>query len=76
MYLKISQDEDQVISWRYFAFISLGEQKNIEAARIQFGAVIPGQLRSMANASLHPVVLKDEQSIVNAYKMMLGEVSI
>ncbi|MDD4521696.1 MAG: hypothetical protein PHW84_01925 [Methanosarcina sp.] len=76
MYLKISQDKDQVISWRYFAFISLGEQKNIEAARIQFGAVIPGQLRSMANASLHPVVLKDEQSIVNAYKMMLGEVSI
>jgi len=76
MYLKISQDEDQVISWRYFAFLSLGEQKNIGAARIQFGAVVPGQLRSMENASLHPVVLADEQDIINAYQIMLGEVSI
>ena len=76
MYLKISQDEDQVISWRYFAFLSLGEKKNIGAARIQFGAVVPGQLRSMENASLHPVVLADEQDIINAYQIMLGEVSI
>ncbi|MEN6292352.1 MAG: hypothetical protein ABFD07_10125 [Methanobacterium sp.] len=76
MYLQISQDEDQVISWRYFKFLSLGQQKNIEAARIQFGAVVPGLLHSMSAASLHPTVLKDEWDIINAYQMMLGEVSI
>jgi len=76
MYLNISQDEDQVISWRYFAFMSLGEQKNIEAARIQFGAVVPGLLHSMSAASLHPVVLVHEQDIINAYQIMLGEISI
>lgn len=76
MYLKISQDEDKIISWRYFAFISLGEQKSVEAARIQYGAVVPGLLRSMSAASLHPVVLTDEQDIINAYQIMLGEVSI
>ena len=76
MYLKISKDEDQVISWRYFKFLSLGQQKDIEAARIQFGAVVPGLLHSMSAASLHPVVLSDEQDIINAYQIMLGEVSI
>ena len=76
MYLKISQDEDMVISWRYFAFMSLGEQKNIEAARIQFGAVVPGMLRSMSAASLHPTVLTSERDIINAYQIMLGEISI
>ena len=76
MYLKISQDEDMVISWRYFAFMSLGEQKNIEAARIQFGAVVPGLLRSMSAASLHPTVLTNERDIINAYQIMLGEISI
>lgn len=76
MYLKISQDEDMVISWRYFAFMSLGEQKNIEAARIQFGAVVPGLLRSMSAASLHPMVLTNERDIINAYQIMLGEISI
>lgn len=76
MYLKISKDDAQVIKWRYFAFLSLGEQKGIEAARIQFGAVVPGLLRSMSAASLHPVVLQDERDIINAYQIMLGEVSI
>jgi len=76
MYLQISQDEDQVISWRYFKFLSLGQQKNIEAARIQFGAVVPGLLHSMSAASLHPTVLTDEWDIINAYQIMLGEVSI
>lgn len=76
LYLKISQDEDKIISWRYFAFLSLGEQKNVEAARIQYGAVVPGLLRSMSAASLHPVVLTDERDIINAYQIMLGEVSI
>jgi len=76
MYLTISQDEDLVIGWLYFAFMSLGEQKNIEAARIQFGAVVPGLLHSMSAASLHPVVLAYEQDIINAYQIMLGEVSI
>jgi hypothetical protein len=76
LYLKISKDEDPIISWRYFAFLSLGEQKNIEAARIQFGAVIPGLLRSMSAASLHPVILAEEMDIINAYQIMLGDVSI
>ena len=76
LYLKISQDDDKVISWRYYAFLSLGEQKNFEAARVQYGAVVPGLLRSMAAASLYPVVLTDERDIINAYQIMLGEVSI
>lgn len=76
LYLKISQDDDPIISWRYFTFLSLGEHKNFEASRIQYGAVIPGLLRSMSAASLYPVVLTDERDIINAYQIMLGEVSI
>jgi len=76
MYLKISKDEDLVISWRYYSFLSLGEQKNIQAARIQYGAVVPGLLHSMSAASLHPVVLNNKGDIINAYQMMLGELSI
>jgi hypothetical protein len=29
MYLKISGDDSKVISWKYYAFLSLGKQKNL-----------------------------------------------
>lgn len=74
MYLKISTDNELVIKWRYYSFISLGERKNIAAARVQYGAIIPGLISSMKGASLCPVVLRDQQSAIEAYKIMLGEV--
>lgn len=74
MYLKISTDNEPVIKWRYYSFISLGEHKNIAAARVQYGAIIPGLISSMKAASLCPVVLRDKQSVIEAYKIMLGEV--
>ena len=74
MYLKISTDNELVIKWRYYSFISLGEHKNIAAARVQYGAIIPGLISSMKAASLCPVVLRDKQSVIEAYKIMLGEV--
>lgn len=73
LYLKIAQDEDKVIKWRYFAFMSLGEQKSLKAAKIQYGAIIPGLVRSMKDASLNPVILTEEKHIINAYQVMLGE---
>lgn len=74
MYLKISTDNELVIKWRYYSFISLGEHKNVEAARVQYGAIIPGLLSSMRGASLYPVILRDSQSVIEAYQIMLGEV--
>lgn len=76
LYLKISEDEDPIISWRYFAFLSLGEHKTVEQAGIQFGAAVPGLLLNMKNAELHPVVLQDERDVINAYQVMLGEINI
>lgn len=74
MYLNISTDNELVIKWRYYSFISLGERKNVEAARVQYGAIIPGLLSSMRGASLYPVILRDSQSVIEAYQIMLGEV--
>lgn len=74
MYLKISTDNELVIKWRYYSFISLGERKNIAAARVQYGAIIPGLISSMRGASLCPVVLRDKHAVIEAYKIMLGEV--
>jgi hypothetical protein len=74
MYLKISTDNELVIKWRYYSFISLGERKNIDAARVQYGAIIPGLVSSMKAASLFPAVLRDSQSVIEAYQIMLGEV--
>lgn len=73
LYLKISEDEEPIIKWRYFAFMSLGEQKTLKAAKIQYGAIIPGLLRSMKDADLNPVILPDEKHVINAYQVMLGE---
>jgi len=74
MYLKISTDNELVIKWRYYSFISLGERKNIDGARVQYGAIIPGLLSSMKGASLFPVVLRDSHAVIEAYQIMLGEV--
>lgn len=76
MYLKVSEDEDPIISWRYFAFMSLGEHKTAEQARIQFGAVVPGLLLNMKNAELRPIILQDERDVINAYTVMLGEINL
>lgn len=76
MYLKVSEDEDPIISWRYFAFLSLGEHKTAEQAGIQFGAVVPGLLLNMKNAELRPIILQDERDVINAYTVMLGEMNL
>ncbi|MDD4453519.1 MAG: hypothetical protein PHZ06_11870 [Proteiniphilum sp.] len=74
MYLEISKDNELVIKWRYYSFISLGERKNVEAARVQYGAIIPGLISSMNAASLRPVILRDSLAVIEAYQIMLGEV--
>ena len=76
MYLKVSQDEEPIISWRYFAFLSLGAHKTVEHAGIQFGAVVPGLLLNMKNAELRPVILQDQRNVINAYQIMLGEINL
>lgn len=76
MYLSVSEDDDPIISWRYFAFLSLGEHKTAEQAGIQFGAVVPGLLLNMKNAELWPIILQDERDVINAYQVMLGEMNL
>lgn len=76
IYLSVAEDDDPIISWRYFAFLSLGEHKTAEQAGIQFGAVVPGLLLNMKNAELRPIILQDERDIINAYTVMLGEINL
>lgn len=76
LYLKVSQDNDPIISWRYFAFLSLGEHKTVEQARIQYGAVIPGLMLNMRGAEVRPKILQTERDIINAYQIMLGEINL
>jgi len=76
IYLKIAQDEEPTIKWRYYSFISLGRHKTVESARIQYGAIVPGLLTSMRMASLNPVVLRDRQSVIYAYQIMIGETGV
>ena len=76
MYLKISGDDTKVISWKYYAFLSLGKQKNLDQAKIQFGAVVPGLIKNMKAASLRPRILTGNREILDSYRVMFTEVAL
>lgn len=76
LYTKISEDDSPVISWKYYAFLSLGEHKTISEARIQYGAIVPGLLKNMGAARLSPRVYTDKNDIIRAYRTMFTELVI
>jgi len=76
LYNKIAEDSSPVISWKYYAFLSLGEWKTIEEARIQFGAIVPGLVKNMRVARLQPRIYTDGNEISTAYRTMFGEMVI
>lgn len=76
LYTKIAGDNSPVISWKYYAFLSLGEWKTIAEARIQYGAIVPGLLKNMKAARLQPRIYEDENEISTAYRTMFNEMVI
>lgn len=76
MYLKISGDDSKVISWKYYAFLSLGKQKNLDQAKIQYGAVVPGLVKNMKAASLRPRILTENREILDSYRVMFTEMAL
>jgi hypothetical protein len=76
IYNKVSGDTTSIISWKYYAFQSLGEQPDIEAAKIQYEAVIPGLLKNMRAANLQPRIYEDPNEIAKAYRTMFSEMVI
>jgi hypothetical protein len=76
LYSKIAEDNSPVISWKYYAFLSLGEWKTQDEARIQYGAIVPGLLKNMKAARLQPRIYQDENEISNAYRTMFSELII
>lgn len=76
LYNKVAEDSSPVISWKYYAFLSLGEWKTIEEARIQFGAIVPGLVKNMRVARLQPRIYTDGNEISTAYRTMFGEMVI
>ena len=76
MYLKISGDDSKVISWKYYAFLSLGKQKNLDQAKVQYGAAVPGLIKNMKAASLRPRILTENREILDSYRVMFTEVAL
>jgi|SRR5665647_513943 hypothetical protein len=76
LYTKVAEDGTPVISWKYYAFQSLGKQPNLEAARIQYGAVMPGLLKNMRGAKLQPRIYEDPNEIATAYRTMFSEMVV
>jgi hypothetical protein len=76
LYNKISEDRTPVISWKYYAFQSLGEQPDLETAKIQYEAVIPGLMMNMRAANLQPRIYEDPNEIAIAYRTMFSELEI
>ena len=76
LYSKIAEDNNPVISWKYYAFLSFGELKTIAEARIQYGAIVPGLLKNMKAARLQPRIYNDENEISTAYRTMFNEMVI
>ena len=76
LYNKIVSDNSSVISWKYYAFIGLGEWKTLDEARIQYGAVVPGLIKNMKGAKLRPRIYQDENEISKAYRTMFNEMVI
>ncbi len=73
IYNNVSEDGTPVISWKYYAFQSMGEQPNLETARIQYGAIMPGLLKNMRAAKLQPRIYDDPDEIATAYRTMFSE---
>jgi hypothetical protein len=76
LYTKIAEDNSPVISWKYYAFLSLGEWKTIAEAQIQYGAIVPGLLKNMKAARLQPRMYNNENEISTAYRTMFNEMVI
>jgi archaellum component FlaF (FlaF/FlaG flagellin family) len=76
LYSKIAEDNSPVISWKYYAFLSLGEWKTLAEAQIQYGAIVPGLLKNMRAARLQPRIYQDEHEISTAYRTMFSELII
>jgi hypothetical protein len=76
LYNKIAGDNCAVISWKYYAFLSIGEWKTLEEARIQYGAVMPGLLKNMKGAKLRPKIYEGENEISKVYRTMFNEMVI
>jgi hypothetical protein len=76
LYNKIAEDDSPVISWKYYAFLSLGEWKTIDEARIQYSAIVPGLIKNMRAARLQPKIYTEENEISAAYRTMFSEVVV
>jgi hypothetical protein len=76
LYNKIAGDDSSVISWKYYAFIGLGEWKSLDEAKIQYGAIVPGLLKNMKGAKLRPKIIQDENEISKAYRTMFNEMVV
>jgi len=76
LYNKIASDNSSVISWKYYAFIGLGEWKSLDEAKIQYGAIVPGLLKNMKGAKLRPKIIEAENEISKAYRTMFSEMVI
>ena len=76
LYTKNAGDNCPVISWKYYAFLSIGEWKTLEEARIQYGAIVPGLLKNMKGAKLRPKIYEGENEISKAYRTMFSEMVI
>lgn len=76
LYNKIAGDNSSVISWKYYAFIGLGEWKTFDEAKIQYGAVVPGLIKNMKGAKLRPKIIEAENEVSKAYRIMFNEMVI
>jgi hypothetical protein len=76
LYTKVAEDNSPVIAWKYYAFLSLGEQKSIASAKIQYGAIVPGLIKNMRAARLQPSIYENENEISTAYRTMFNEMVI
>ena len=76
LYNKIAGDNSSVISWKYYAFIGLGEWKSLDEAKIQYGAIVPGLIKNMKGAKLRPKIIEAENEISKAYRTMFNEMVV
>lgn len=76
LYNKIAADNSSVISWKYYAFIGLGEWKSLDEAKIQYSAVMPGLIKNMKGAKLRPKIIEAENEISKSYRIMFNEMII
>jgi len=71
--LKLMGDKSEVMMYRYYGFLGLGQHKTLESAGIAKGAVLEGLLLNMKRAGLQPQLMENEREIRNAYREMSSE---